>query len=847
MLEDALATHWQETLAQLEVLLKVWPAYLASRGLIDAADRRNRLLRTVADQWKASPPPAGFVMAAGITTSAPAIAALLRTISRLPQGGVILPALDSEMPEEHWVALGPLPPDDSGQRPPRPQESHPQYHLKRLLDRMGVGRGEVDIWPYQGLLDADPGRDHMIAQAMLPPARTTEWINLEPQDLTVRGIYAHELAHGGDEAQLIALAIRHQLESPRRTVALVTPDRLLANRVTAHLRRWEIEVDDSAGVPLGDTVQGGLLLGLVELIEHRFAPVPLVSVLQHPLVMKGERRQLWLDQVRGLDRLLRGPRPAPGIAGVTTLLGDRIAELQARKLSVDDALAIRGWWVDALVPMLGRCAELAAPGAVSLGELLSRLVELGSALTGEQLWAGPVGRRLADQVAELRAWLMVNDLRLDVADARALLAMWLGDMAVRPTYGGHPRVFIWGLLEARLQRADLMILGGLNEGSWPAMPTPDPWLSPGIRRAIGLPSPEFRIGLAAHDFATALGARRVVLTRAKRQGGSPMLASRFWRRLEAMTGGLREDSQLATWAHWIDLRDDRVPRATQPCPAPPLEARPGKISVTTADKLLADPYAFYAQAVLRLRSLDPLDAPAERRWMGTIIHAAFEQWVDDGAVIGDLVPAIDRALSHDAIDPVFRVLSRPKLVEAAQQLEAQLAADRAAGRATFWTECEGEAELDGIRLTGKADRIDRISHEQGQPVYAIVDYKSGKPPKKGAVTGGRSLQLGLLAEILEQGGFEKVPAGEVARLEYWSLARASSGKPHGHVLEIDKWFAKLDVDGAQAAHVAAFRAAAAKWLTGTSPFVAKEFGQAGTYEEYDQLMRLDEWLGRRDD
>ncbi len=842
----SLADHWQETLGQLDVLLHVWPAYLASRGLIDATARRNLQLHAITDQWRVNPPSASFIIAAGITTSAPAIAGLLRTISRLPQGGVVLPALDLEMDPVDWTALGPFPATEAGERPKRPQESHPQYHLKRLLDRMGVGRGEVEIWPYPGLLDSDEGRDRMIAQVMLPPPLTTAWSDLDQSQLALTGIHAHELAHGGDEAQLIAIAIRHQLETPRRTVALVTPDRILAQRVTAHLRRWDEEVDDSAGVPLADTVQGALLLGLVELLETRCAPVPLVSVLQHPLAMKGERRQIWLDRVRGLDKMLRGPRPAPGLGGILPALDERIESARKRHVRVDDEVLIRDWWQDELVPMLTPASAFSHKAQVSFCDLLQHLVALGSALTGEQLWAGPVGRRLGDEITRLRAYLADNDISVEIADARTLLVMWLGDVAIRPADHGHPRVFIWGLLEARLQRADLMILGGLNEGSWPAVPTPDPWLSPGIRRAIGLPSTEFRIGLAAHDFATALGARRILMTRARRQGRSPMLASRFWRRLEAMTGGLREDKHLAAWAHGLDRRLDVTPRARQPRPQPPLAARPGKLSVTAAERALADPYAFYAYSILKLRKFDPLDAPAERRWMGTIIHEAFELWVKDGAKAKALEPAIDRALAHDAIDPVFRMLARPRLMQAAQTLEAQLIADREEGRTPCATEAEGEGRIAGVIVTGKADRIDRLPDEDGNIVYAIVDYKSGKM-SKGPVVAGNSLQLGLLGEILEQGGFKDLAPGKVDKLEYWSLARGSSGKSLGHVIDIGKWFEKDALPEARAVHVAAFEGLARRWLLGDAPFIAKEFGQGRTYDEYDQLMRLDEWLGRDDE
>src|SRR3546814_14486973 len=86
--------------------------------------------------------------------------------------------------------------------------------------------------------------------------------------------------------------------------------------------------------------------------------------------------------------------------------------------------------------------------------------------------------------------------------------------AVRPRYGLHPRVAILGPLEARLQHAELLVLGGLNEGTWPAAATPGPWLSRPMQAAFGLPLPERGIGLAAHDFYQAFCAPPVYLTRA---------------------------------------------------------------------------------------------------------------------------------------------------------------------------------------------------------------------------------------------------------------------------------------------------------------------------------------------
>src|SRR5438874_346008 len=114
MLADAaadapeLALHWQVSLERLRAIVVEWPPRLAEVGRIDLADRRNRLLRRLANRW-AEKPPQGFTVAAGITTTAPAVTALLHRVSRMPEGMVVVPALSlpSVMPEEEWDALGP--------------------------------------------------------------------------------------------------------------------------------------------------------------------------------------------------------------------------------------------------------------------------------------------------------------------------------------------------------------------------------------------------------------------------------------------------------------------------------------------------------------------------------------------------------------------------------------------------------------------------------------------------------------------------------------------------------------------------------------------------------------------
>jgi ATP-dependent helicase/nuclease subunit B len=824
-----LSLHWQKSLERLTVILDQWPRLLAERRRIDLAERRNRLLAGVARRWRERPPP-GFVAAAGITTAARAIAGLLRTVSRLPDGLVVLPGLDLAMEDEEWESLGPHEPDEVSGLRHRSIETHPQFHLKLLLDRMGVGRGEVERWRWGGGRDAPAVRSRAIANAMKPAQFTAKWQSMPPADRRLSGVRALELADPAEEAQAIAIALREALETPGRTAALVTPDRNLARRVSAHLKRWGIEADDSAGRPLSQTAPGTFLLAIATAAAEQFAPVPLLALLKHPLTMQGEGRLDWLEGARRLDLALRGPRPPAGLQGVIDYLADWTGRDREQRKA---ALA---WWKDVL-PLLRPLERGFRAERTSLSGLFALLRETASTLSADQAWAGPAGRAAAELFASAEPASLHGPGRIAPASLAPLLERLMAAVAVRPPYGQHPRIFIWGLLEARLQQADLMILAGLNEDSWPALPTPDPWLAPRLRHELSLPSLERRIGLSAHDLAGALGGRNVLVTRARRDARSPAIASRFWLRLEAMTGGLTRSPLHKHWARTLDRPSGYDP-VDRPKPRPALADRPRSISVTEVDRLKADPYAFYARKMLRLSSLDMIDADPSAAWRGTAVHKVLESWMkEDDCDPARLRPRAEALLQESSAHPLMRALWQPRLLEAIDFIATEVERNRAGGRRPLRAEAWGEAELGGVKLHGMADRIDRFA----DGTLAIIDYKTGTPPGPKAVGEGYSMQLGLLGLIAERGGFDGIE-GIPAAFEYWSLAR-KAGKL-GYVAS--PVAGRTGVDPADFTTIAArnFIGAAERWLTGDEPFTAKLHPEYAPYAEYDQLMRLDEWYGR---
>ena len=814
-----LADHWQVSVDRLRAILEQWPKRLKELGRVDLAERRNMLLRRLAKRW-ANEPPAGFTIAAGITTAAPAIAALLARVAVMPEGMVILPglSLSAQMPGEEWDALGP---DEHG----RGEHSHPQYHLKVLLDRIGIAREEVRASPRSGVAASPPQRARAVANAMTSARFSEKWVNLKPAERRLSGIRAAVLPDGAAEAQAVALAIRRALGEPGKTVALVTPDRALAGRVSALLRRWGIEADDSAGRPLSDLPSGTLLLGVAAAMAEDLAPVPLLALLKHPLVGGDEAERLkWLDDVRQLDLALRGPRPAGGLAGL-----DRHFAAEEEECRFKGCVA--AWQ---RVRPRAELLDGHARQPIAMARFAAKLVAAVEALAGDSAWRGQGGRMAADLVAAVRALPEAEQLTVSPEDWVPILRQLLEGQSVRPPYGGHPRVFIWGLLEARLQQADTMILGGLNEGVWPALPQPDPSLAPKIRTNLRLPGLEYRIGLSAHDFASALGAPQVLITRARRDGRSPTVASRFWLRLEAMTGGIPRDIPLERLTAALD--DPGPPKpVNRPAPSASADQRPKEIWVTQVDRLKADPFAFYASAILKLRQLDPVDADYSARWKGDEVHKIFEGWLKlDNCDPDKLRARAEQLLASEAIHPMLRALWSPRLLEAIDWIAEKERANQAEGRRPLQAEISGETPLAGILVHGRADRIDRLAGGG----LAVVDYKTGKPPARKAIEAGFALQLGLLGLIGRAGGFEGV-SGEPEVFEYWSLIRDRGG--FGKCLRADK-----DMEQGEFLDrtYRSFADAAGKWLSGSEPFTAKLNPAYAPYGDYDQLMRLEEWYGR---
>lgn len=825
------AAHWRISADFLKIVTAAWPAYLEEAGLSDPAWRRAALIGAKADRLLADPPSHPLIIA-GTTASAPAVARLVAAIAAAPRGAAVLPGVDQALDPAGYRAV---------------EDAHPQFGLKKLLQDIGRTPADIACWPGS----SSPGpRAGLLRLALRPANATEEWRTLidaatstDPALARAReGLSLIEAETEDAEASIVAMLFREALETEGATAMLVTPDRALARRVALKMRRWNVIVDDSGGVPFSNSPCGTYLRLVAGFLADPDDPVAILALLRHPLARLGLDEALRTRGVDALDRTLRGARSENRLAAAAR---EEMTREQPEKPMLDV--------IAALTQAAARYQEAAAGGGFTT--LMRAHLDCAERLGGgAALWSGDDGATgaevIASVLAEEAALGAVTGARYqDVFDAL------IAGAVVRRRSEAHPRLSILGPLEARLMSADHVILGGLNEGVWPQVAPPDPFLSRTMREAVGLPSPERRIGLSAHDFAQAAASPRVTLTRAKKAGGKPAKPSRWIVRLRNIlkgAGALGAADQSALWtarAERLDAAAAARP-ATPPRPRAGKDRRPAKLSVTEIETFIRDPYAIYARHLLCLRKLDDPSSEIGAREAGTLIHQVFERAGAADALlpIEELRAILDEEARRDGFSDAELAFWADSFEEALGWFHGFDAQQRARGRAVV--ETKGSLTLAGIdppfTLTAKADRID-VLFGGGAELY---DFKTGALPTEKQEKADFSPQLALTGLILEHGGFDGVPAAPVAAYAYLkALGRSEK--------EAKNLFRKDADDAAGAVRDA--EAGLRKWIAHfddpSSAYLSKpraQFIRRGGPEnkeyqtDYDQLARRRAWIASED-
>lgn len=759
------ARHWDRTLRFVGIVAPFFEADAAP----DVAERLRLVAEHLAAEWEARPPE-GPVVLAGSTGSRGATAGLMRAVAKLPQGALVLPGFDFDLPDAVWQALE----KDMGEgQDALPQEDHPQYRFHALLGALDMP--PAGVRPWDDAAPADPARAALLSLALRPAPVTDAWLRegpaIGPLAPLAERMTVLEAPGPREEAAAIALGLS---EAAARGVpaALVTPDRTLARRVSALLARWNVLPDDSAGVPLHLTAPGRLLRQIARLPCGRIGLEPLIALLKHPLVHSGEGRAAHLRRVRALELQLRakGP-PYPRAADFAAWAGDR---------ADDEGCAEWCAW-------LGRIVEDAAAGERTLSEHVALHLDLAGRLGGGpaggsgRLWEEAPGEAALDAMHELRREAGHGG-SMQESDYAALLDRYLTAIEVRRSEIVDPRIRILGTQEARVGGFGLAILAGLNETVWPGLAPPDPWLNRALRRQAGLPLPERRVGLAAHDFQQAANAPEVWLTRAVRDG-DPTTRSRLMSRVLNLIRGLPQsggpealERMRARGDRWLrraealDRPDDTDPPAPRPAPAPPVAARPDRWSPSSIRTLIRDPYAVYAQKVLRLRPLHGLRPRPDARLKGILVHEALRDFVA-------APPGPDRTAERERLRNHMRAAfaacdwaaeRRAWLAQVDRFADWFLDGEEERRGLAVDTLLESQGKLDlgplGV-VSARADRIDLRADGSA----AVFDYKTGTPPTKGMQ---KSFEPQLLIEamMIQDGAWDRAGPRPVAEAAYLRVA-----------------------------------------------------------------------------
>lgn len=832
LVPDDFSQHWQKTLEFLQIVTHVWPEVLAAEGVVNPARRLAMLIDAQAQSWAQKPPTGNIWMVAADGT--PAITRMASIISRLPNGRLILPGFDPNLDDDAWQAIAVT-------------SSHAQSGTACLLAGIGARREDVGLVPAIGA-SAPKGRAALVSRALLPAASLTAWQHRV--DLELAGISRLETADEGQNALAIAMLLRDVLRVPGRSAALVTPDRALATRVSSALKRFGITADDSAGEPLAATPPAVFLRLLTRAVCEDYAPLPLLALLKHPLAAGGMAAQVFRRAVRRLElSTLRGGRPPAGLAGLRLKLDRAAAEKGSETESERTLLA-------GLESML---AVLSLPAMVTPVAALTGLIQAAEALatTPEEqgsriLWRGEAGNALSALLTgSLTALAEMKEMSF--TDLPDLLDALIGDQVVRKPRAkdGHPRIAIWGLQEAALQTVDVVVLGGLVETVWPAPEEPGPWLSRPMRLQAGLPSPELKIGRAAHAFfSLACACPQVVLASPKRRDRAPAVPARWLTRLTAMLAGQGLEvpaHEAEGWVTQLDLPAARV-RREKPRPRPPSDKRPKIYSISDIGTLMADPYAIYARKILKLSKLDGLDEESDASLFGDVVHAGLATFfanvkdIKRPEALGQLGAALTCAMQTANPRAALAQWWQARLERiAAWLLQAEIEREQLHGAPHLRNlELTGQWDMPGgFVLKGRADRIER--DQDG--LIRMIDYKTGTAPSEIKVKAGTAPQLPLEAVMAEQGAFGEAFAAPVKELLYVMLSgRASAGNERQILAKPGELRAIIDSAAVSVPRLLA------KYADPDMAFLASPHpGRGNQYDDYAGVSRVAEWGDEGDD
>ena len=799
-----LAIHWNESLTFLEIIRKEWPKILKERGKIDVADRRIRLINQLTQKVSANTFQSPIILA-GFDGALPAVNRLIKALSSKNNALIFLDGLNNKLTDEDWENI---------------HANHYQQAFKNLLRALDISATKIPL-----LSTETTPQEALIHEALKPAEQTEEWRHTNLTQDVLTNVHRIDCENPDEEALAIATVMREVLETPEKTAALVTTDRNLARRVILNMKRWQIELDDSAGTPLHHTEIGIYLSLLADYAFHPDDGKRMLALLKHPLTADGLFPAQLRQQIRHAEKEAR-----------------QSGKHLDYRLQTD---------------ITAFCKLFADNQPVLFNEILTSHLALAEALATSsdrsgitRLWESDPGSEAYRFFAELKEYapIMGNILPENYPETLNLL---MSMVSIRPRYGMHPRLDILGPIEARFSHPDVCIIAGLNEGSFPTQPDTGSWLSRQMRISAGLPSLETEIGTQSMDFAHCFCAKEVYLTRSLKSDGSQTIPSRFISRLEAVLSGAeivwKAEKPLIARALDYPSVFEKIER---PAPVPPKELRPKKLSVTNIERLMRNPYGVYARYILKLYPLPELEKFNEGNMYGTAIHSALEEMVKNNNFNFDsnkLVNTMQEKLKELNMSDSALALYRPKLEKAAEFIMREQR-ERAPLIHKSYVEIKGEIQFplcDGtlFTLTAEADRIDVFNENS----IDIIDYKTGKSPKFTDIELGYSPQLPLEGVIAYEGGFKGVPTKtDELTLHFWRITGKDEG---GTISSTLSSRSKYTYETLLASSYDGLKRVLNAYQNSEMPYEAYPVPKMveQKYDDYAQLARVKEWLAEEDE
>ena len=819
--------HW----ARAQSFIAIAQSYIdAADGAPDPEARQRETVLRLMAHW-IDHPPVDPILIAGSTGSRGTTQLLIQAIARLPQGAAILPGLDTHMPADVWETMAT---DPGG-------EDHPQFRFLKLARALDLSPGAIPAWSSNAPVCVS--RNKVVSLALRPAPVTDAWRRegplLNDLETATQDITLVEAETPRAEAIAISMRLRQAAETGEKA-ALITPDRMLSRQVTAALDRWNIIPDDSAGTPVNVSPPGRFLRHVAGLFDKALDAEALLTLLKHPLTHSGDHRNLHQLSTQKLELVIRNDGlPYPDRDGLI-----RYA-LKADKNAPEPMERWANWIADHLCD---QCTDVTA----DLSTWVARHMTLAHSIAAGQaasdpglLWkneAGKAARATMDDLVEQAPFGGV----MTASDYVSLVNAVLSQDEVRDPDAPHPSIMIWGTLEARVQGADLVILSGLNDGTWPEPPAPDPWLNRKMRMDAGLLLPERKIGLSAHDFQQAIAASKVWLTRSIRSDDAETVPSRWVNRLQNLLTGLTQQGAPDVWDQmrargdlWLARAQHLdttlpAPKAHRPAPCPPVAARPRRYTVTEIQTLIRDPYAIYAKHCLGLRALRPLVQTPDALLRGILAHEVMERFVkttlDDPSTltVDDLMAHAHQILTDQVPWPAARALWLARFQRAAAWIVKTEKVRQSTAKPTlFENKAKGILQIPSIATTleGRADRIDVDAEAR----VILYDYKTGSPPTQDQQK-HFDKQLLIEAAMVEEGAFAELGPCTVRGAQFIGLGTNPRiedaplmDEPPGHIL--------TELVGLLGAY-----------LEGDKGYTSRR----ALYEEresrdYDQLARFGEW------